>query len=52
VNRAVLKRSIEAGEAFLMELFASVAGPATSYATEDHRDPAPRAPGVLLDRRG
>jgi hypothetical protein len=52
INRTVLRRSIEAGQAFLMELFATVSGPATSYAHDDPRDAGPPVPGVLLDRRG
>jgi hypothetical protein len=51
VNRVVLRRALDAGEAFLQRLFAGTADPPPSYAAGERREPA-TPPGVLLNRRG
>jgi hypothetical protein len=49
INRTVLRRAVEAGEAFLQSLFSSAAAPAASYAPGERAEEPP--PGLLLDRR-
>jgi len=50
INRVVLRRAVENGEAFLQALFSAVAEPVAVYApTERAEDGA--ASGVLLDRQ-
>jgi hypothetical protein len=49
VNRVVLRRVVEAGEAFLQELFSSSSGPAPAYGPSDTSPPR-GDPGFLLDR--
>ena len=50
INRQVLRRSMEAGEAFLQELFASVGGPAACYRPDENPDAGRQSAGVLLNR--
>jgi hypothetical protein len=49
INQHVLRRAIEAGEAFLQHLFSSAADPAPNYGSGD-RSPDPAASGFLLNR--
>jgi hypothetical protein len=50
INRNVLRRAAEAGEAFVQALFSSVAGPAPAYGQPEHAEPA-RTAGMLVNRR-
>jgi hypothetical protein len=50
INRAVLRRAVEAGEAFVQALFSTVSGPAPAYTPSERAD-APSATGVLVNRR-
>jgi hypothetical protein len=50
INRNVLRRAAEAGEAFVQALFSSVAGPAPAYGQAEHHEPA-RTAGMLVNRR-
>jgi hypothetical protein len=49
INRAVLRRAVETGEAFLQALFSTTAAPAAGYPAGERSDPP--AAGVLLNRR-
>ncbi len=49
VNRTVLRRTIESGEAFLQALFSNVAEPEPTYRAGDRPDDG--GPGFLLDRK-
>ena len=49
INRAVLRRTIESGEAFLQALFSNVAEPEPTYRTGERPDDG--GPGFLLDRK-
>jgi hypothetical protein len=51
INREVLRRALEAGEAFLQELFSSADAPAPVYHAPDAGEPKRTAAGVLLDRK-
>jgi hypothetical protein len=50
INQQVLRRALEAGDAFLQQLFASTADPMPAYAPGP-RAPEPRPSGLLLNRR-
>lgn len=50
VNRAVLRRAVEAGEAFVQALFSTVSESVPSYAPGERAE-APAATGVLVNRR-
>jgi hypothetical protein len=50
INREVLARSIEAGDDYLRQLFSAAASPGPGYGPSQAQDPAPRPPGILLDR--
>lgn len=49
INRAVLRRTIESGEAFLQALFSNVAEPQPTYRGGER--PGEGGPGFLLDRK-
>lgn len=49
INQHILRRALEAGDAFLQQLF-SGAAPAPAYGTRDRGTDAGPASGVLLDR--
>ena len=51
VNRAVLRRTVESGEAFLQALFSAVAGPAPVYAPVPHPDEGQARGGLLVNRQ-
>jgi hypothetical protein len=51
INRGVLRRALEAGEAFLQELFSSTAGPAPVYGPREARAESGSGPAVLVNRR-
>ena len=50
VNRAVLRRALEAGDSFLQALFSSAADPCPAYGPGERRDRS-GASGLLLNRR-
>jgi hypothetical protein len=49
INRAVLHRAVEAGEAFLQALFSAATDPTPVYAAPERPDDG--QPGVILNRR-
>lgn len=49
INRVVLRRTIESGEAFLQALFSNVAEPEPTYRAGERADEG--GPGFLLDRK-
>jgi hypothetical protein len=49
INRVVLRRTIESGEAFLQALFSNVAEPESTYRAGERPDDG--GPGFLLDRK-
>lgn len=49
INRAVLRRTIESGEAFLQALFSNLAEPDPTYHAGERPDEG--SPGFLLDRK-
>jgi len=50
VNRAVLRRAVEAGDAFLQSLFSSATDPSPVYTPAERRD-RPGTPGFILNRK-
>ncbi len=50
INRAVLRRAVEAGEAYVQALFSCVVGPSPAYAPAERAESA-AATGVLVNRR-
>jgi len=50
INRAVLCRAVETGEAFLQALFSSVVDPEPVYHRSDRKEEGMGGPGFLVDR--
>ncbi|MDM7913673.1 MAG: flagellar export chaperone FlgN [Candidatus Eisenbacteria bacterium] len=50
INRTVLRRAVETGEAFLQALFSCLSDPSPVYQAAERTEPRIAAPSVLLDR--
>jgi hypothetical protein len=51
VNRAVLRRAVESGDAFLQALFSAATGPAPVYRPSSHPDERQAREGLLVNRK-